>query len=202
MCQQRSWRWTRATTGLALGMTLTVGGAFAADPPVRREVQRPVQARAQVQTCVDGVEVSGVALLREEPSEEGVKQVKVTLLVSGLPDGKHAVHIHERGLCEAATRCQSAGGHFDPGPNGNSMVDANHPFHTGDLENIEFKNGVGVLQTNSSRVTLSPGPISVFDADGAVIMIHDLADTYCPNGNEAACAGGTRAACGVLQLVK
>jgi Cu-Zn family superoxide dismutase len=193
--------WTRAASALALSSTLMVGGAFAADPSAPR-VPRPVQARAQVVSCVQGAEVSGIAVLREEPSEEGVKQVKVTLLVSGLSDGKHAVHIHERGTCDAAVRCNSAGGHFDPGPNGNSMVDANHPFHTGDLENIEVKNGVGVLQTNTSRLTLSPGPIGALDADGAAIMIHDLADTYCPNGNVAACAGGTRAACGVIQLVK
>jgi Cu-Zn family superoxide dismutase len=33
--------------------------------------------------------------------------------VKGLPDGKHAVHIHEVGACEP---CAAAGGHHDPGP--------------------------------------------------------------------------------------
>ena len=38
----------------------------------------------------------------------------------------------------------SAGGHFDPGPNGNTDPDANHPYHMGDLPNMEVDaNGNG-----------------------------------------------------------
>jgi superoxide dismutase, Cu-Zn family len=196
MTRSRVWFGVAAAAVLAAGLGVAVKHV-AASP----SKDRAVEARALVQSCVDGVDVQGFAVLREKPSEEGVKQVEVTLVVAGLPDGKHAVHIHEKGLCEAATVCMSAGGHFDPGPNGNSMVDANHPFHTGDLINIEFKNGRGMLRTTTSRLTLSPGPLGIFDADGAAIMIHDLQDTYCPDGNVARCAGGTRAACGVLQPV-
>jgi Cu-Zn family superoxide dismutase len=199
-------------TAVSAGVIWVVGGAVAQDRgPARnpsKDPLEPVQARAEIRSCVEGKEVTGFALLTERPSAEGVKQVDVTVAVTGLPDGKHAVHIHENGACTAApanadptTRCMSAGGHFDPGPNGNSQVDANHPFHSGDLQNIEIKNGMGTLQTTTSRITLSPGPLSVF-AKGSAIMIHDLPDTYCPNGNQARCAGGTRAACGVLTRVR
>ena len=34
-------------------------------------------------------------------------------------------------------RFTSAGGHFDPGPAGNTDPDANHPYHMGDLPNLE-----------------------------------------------------------------
>lgn len=153
-----------------------------------------VSASAEIAGCTDPA-VSGFGLLIEAPSSEGVKLVTATIYISGLPDGKHAVHIHETANC---TPCGAANGHFDPGPNGNSSPDGNHPFHSGDLININVKDGFGVLNTVTSRVTLSPGPLSVFDADGSAFIIHVAPDTYCPDGAVAGCAGGARAACGII----
>jgi superoxide dismutase, Cu-Zn family len=113
-----------------------------------------------------------------------------------LPDGKHAVHIHESGAC---TPCSEAKGHFDPGPAGKSSPDGNHPFHSGDLVNVEVRGAVGTLKTTTSRISLSPGPLSIFDKDGAAVIIHTDADTYCPEGEIKGCAGGNRAACGVIE---
>jgi Cu-Zn family superoxide dismutase len=69
------------------------------------------------------------------------------------------------------------------------------------LVNIDVKNGRGLLRTTTSRITLSPGPLSLFDADGSAFIIHVNPDTYCPNGEIAGCAGGARAACGVIERV-
>ena len=69
----------------------------------------------------------------------------------------------------------------------------------GDLVNIEAnRRGVGFLTAKSTRVTLSEGPLSVFDADGSAFIIHELEDTFCPNGEEKDCAGGGRVACGII----
>jgi Cu-Zn family superoxide dismutase len=151
-------------------------------------------AVATLTGCTDPA-VTGFAILHERPSAEGVKVVDVGLTIVGLPDGKHGVHIHEVANC---TPCGAAGGHFDPGPNGNSSPDGNHPFHLGDLINVNVKSGVGILATTSTRVTLSAGPLSVFDADGSAFIVHVNADTYCPAGVVAGCAGGARAACGII----
>jgi len=143
--------------------------------------------------------------LHERASDEGVKEVDVTIQTLSihegntvLSEGHHGVHIHEVGDCTAS--CAAAGGHFDPGPNGNPSPDGNHPFHLGDLVNIEIgSNGRGSMRTTTSRVTLSPGPLSVFDANGSAFIIHVGADTYCPNGQVTGCAGGARAACGIIE---
>jgi Cu-Zn family superoxide dismutase len=153
-----------------------------------------VRATAIIQSC-DDKPVSGTLELVERDSPEGVKVVEVKLNVKGLSDGKHAVHIHEVGVC---TPCADAKGHFDPGPAGKSAADGNHPYHSGDLINIEVKNGQGRMETLTSRVTLSPGPLSLFDADGSSVIIHAEADSYCPEGEVKGCAGGARAACGVI----
>lgn len=157
------------------------------------------RAEAVIQACREGENVRGKATLTEEASSEGIKVVRVRLEASGLPDGKHAVHIHEKGTCQP---CGDAAGHFDPGPNSNSNPDGNHPFHMGDLINLEVKGGKGVLETVTTRVTLSPGPLSMFDSDGSAFIIHDGVDTYCPEGVEKGCAGGTRAACGIIKKVE
>jgi Cu-Zn family superoxide dismutase len=175
---------------LALAMTGLLCAGLAAQAQHRT-------ATAEIRGCTDA-SITGRAQLSEIPSQEGVKQVLVELTVKGLPDGKHGVHIHETANC---TPCAAAGGHFDPGPYGNPSVDANHPFHTGDLVNINVHGGYGVLLTLTTRVTLSPGPLSIFDKDGSALIIHEKPDTYCPQGDVHDCAGGGRAACGIIEGV-
>jgi Cu-Zn family superoxide dismutase len=167
-------------------------------------------AVAEVKGCTNAA-VTGTARLKEQVTPEGVKEVLVELKVKGLPDGKHAVHIHEVGTCEP---CSAAGGHHDPGPAGQSRPDSamdttpatdiNHPFHMGDLVNLDVKNGAGTFKHTTSRITLAPGRLSVFDADGSAIVVHTQPDTYCDEESELkkGCAGGTREACGVIRLVK
>jgi Cu-Zn family superoxide dismutase len=158
-------------------------------------------ALAKIHAC-DTNQVLGVAFLYERDSDEGVKEVDVAIRIREqnevLSEGRHAVHIHEVGDC--AQTCAAAGGHFDPGPDGNPSPDGNHPFHLGDLINIQIAgDGLGSLRSTTSRVTLSPGPLSVFDGDGSAVIIHTSEDTYCPNGPVAGCAGGARAACGIIE---
>jgi Cu/Zn superoxide dismutase len=43
----------------------------------------------------------------------------------------------------------------------------------------------------------TPRPLNLFDKDGSAFIIHDREDTYCPDGDVAGCAGGTRPACGI-----
>ncbi len=60
---------------------------------------------------------------------------------------------------------------------------------------------VGLMQAVTNRITLSPGPLSIFDSDGSALIVHVDPDTYCPKGEQAGCAGGARAACGIIQFV-
>lgn len=198
--------------------TLRFGRAHRARPPAGRALllavalgcgpraggsSDDVTARAEIRGCGE-VEVTGYAVFRERSSDEGIKLIDVTLGVEGLTDGPHAVHVHETAACEP---CSAAGGHHDPGPFGRTTPDApdyNHPFHGGDLVNLEVAGGVGTLSTTTSRFTLSPGRLSVFDADGSALIIHSGADTYCDeeDGLEPGCAGGARDACGILVLAQ
>ena len=155
-------------------------------------------ARAAIVSCDDVTDRFGTAYLRERPTGEGVKIVDVTMAVYRvLPPGKHAVHIHETAMCAP---CSAAGGHFDPGPMSDTSPDGNHPYHAGDLVNIDVDDRrIGTLFTTTTRVTLSDGPLSLFDGDGSAFIIHVDPDSYCPDGEEAGCAGGARAGCGIIR---
>lgn len=122
-----------------------------------------------------------------------------------LTPGLHGVHIHEKGACQEGTEkpFSSAGGHFDPGPFGSSTpVEKNHPYHLGDLPNIKINPlGQGRLEAFISSVSLSQGPISLFDSDGSAVIIHKLIDQK-KAGGTADEAGGGRLACGAIALVK
>src|SRR4029453_16948662 len=93
------------------------------------------------------------------------KIVDITVTLSGLKPGMHGVHLHAVGKCEPDFT--AAGGHFDPGPAGNIGPGANHPFHMGDIPNIEASDkGTATMKVSTTRVTLSDGPLSLFDGDG------------------------------------
>lgn len=164
-------------------------------------------ATADIKGCTDAG-ISGSATLTEEATDEGIKEVTIRLRVEGLQDGKHAVHIHETGACEP---CGAAKGHHDPGPFGETRPDSagdtvpatdiNHPYHMGDLINIEVKNGKGSMMHTTNRITLSPGRLSILDADGSSFIIHTNEDTYCDEESDLkkGCAGGPRDACGIIK---
>lgn len=176
---------------LLAGLVIPLGNANARD----------LTATADIIGCKDK-NISGTGTLIERESVEGIKQVDVSLIVKGLKDGKHAVHIHETAACKP---CGAAKGHHDPGPNSNSKPDApsfNHPYHMGDLVNIEVKDGLGVMTTSTSRIALSDSRLSIFDKDGASFIIHTNEDKYCDQDNELkkGCAGGPRDACGIIKL--
>jgi Cu-Zn family superoxide dismutase len=153
-------------------------------------------AVAKAKADIKGEGVTGTAEFVEY--ERGtVRWVQVTLKAKGLKPGLHGVHLHAVGKCEPDFA--AAGGHFDPGPAGNTDPDANHPFHMGDLPNLSVDaQGEGSFVAATTRVTLTDGPLSVFDADGTAIILHGNPDKGTTGEPKSGVSGGPRVACGVL----
>lgn len=152
----------------------------------------PVRAHA----AIKGEGITGTADFIEHDMGAG-RVVDVTVNVTGLKPGMHGVHLHAVGKCEPDFT--AAGGHFDPGPAGNMDPDANHPYHMGDLPNLSVgANGRGVMKATTSRVTISDGPLSLFDADGSAIIIHGNPDQGITGEPKSGVSGGPRVACGVI----
>lgn len=154
---------------------------------------------------LSGTGLQGEAVFSEYDID-GWKYVHIRVDISGdskiLTPGLHACHIHEKGDCECeGFKC--AGGHFDPGPSGNSDPDANHGYHAGDLPNILVdETGKGTMETITTRITLSDGPVSILGREsapeGTSIMVHANEDPYTPGDSGSGHSGGPRLACGKI----
>jgi Cu-Zn family superoxide dismutase len=119
--------------------------------------------------------------------------VLVTGDLTGLPPGIHALHVHDVGRCEPPFT--SAGGHFNPTMRAHGFK-APMGSHAGDLPNFAVSaNGSAHVEKYTRDLSLAPGPMSLFDADGASIVVHAGPDDYVsdPAGNS-----GPRIACGVI----
>jgi Cu-Zn family superoxide dismutase len=179
--------------------TVAVSGALTAQQTPQgagRGTPQTGAAGTRAVADIKGDGIKGRAELVERKDATGVV-VDVMVTASGLKPGLHGVHLHAVGKCDPDFT--AAGGHFDPGPAGNTDPDANHPFHMGDIPNLEVgQNGEGTLKTVTTRVTISPGPLSIFDADGTAIIIHGNPDQGITGEPKSGVSGGPRVACGIF----
>lgn len=182
---------TAGTIAIAGAVAFAQGTAATKPAP-----QKTGAARVSAHADIKGDGITGTVDLVEHEQGTG-KMVEITLTATGLKPGLHGVHLHAVGKCEPDFT--AAGGHFDPGPAGNTDPDANHPYHMGDIPNLEVgANGRGTLKAMTSRVTLSDGPLSLFDTDGTAIIIHGNPDQGITGESKSGVSGGPRVACGVI----
>lgn len=136
----------------------------------------------------------GEARLQEAPSG-----VLITVTLTGAPAGAHAFHIHDAGKCEPPA-FTTAGGHFNPASKKHGLLEA-AGFHAGDLPNVNVPaSGSLSFEFLASGVTLKAGEAnSLFDANGAALVLHAKGDDYKTDPSGAA---GDRLACGVIEKKK
>jgi Cu-Zn family superoxide dismutase len=168
---------------LALALSLT-----ACRLPYVPGVTSPPPAAGATLRDSTGRVVGSAVLLQESDG------VRILLDVKGLAPGVKGVHIHEAGRCEPPS-FGSAGGHLNPTKAEHGTDNPRGP-HAGDLPNITVDaTGLGHLEVTNSRVSLEPGPNTLFNANGAALVVHEGPDDMRtdPAGNS-----GPRIACGVI----
>jgi Cu-Zn family superoxide dismutase len=191
----------RPILAVTLACAVSAGAAFARSPHAaeRQATSHGPAGKPGVRAhaVIAGEGITGTAELVEMTYDTGT-DVEITVTVKGLKPGLHGMHIHAVGKCEPPA-FTAAGGHFDPGPAGNTDPDANHPYHMGDIPNLRAgADGSATLTARTTRVTLSAGPLSVFDTDGSAIIIHGNPDQGITGEPKSGVSGGPRVACGVI----
>lgn len=188
-----------------VAIALGVLGTIASLPVLSLAQSNSARAKATIR----GEGVTGTASFREIDAQlkgltnsafsTGLKGVEITVEVTGLKPGAHGIHLHAIGKCDPPGFV-TAGGHFDPGPAGNTDPDANHPFHMGDLPNLVADvRGHATMTVITTRVTLSAGPLSLLGGDGTAIIIHANPDQGTTGEAKSGLSGGPRLACGVIE---
>jgi Cu-Zn family superoxide dismutase len=169
---------------LCLSFVLTAATAFA---------QPPALATATLKNA-QGMEV-GTATLTA--TQRGTA-VMINATFSKLPQGTHAIHVHNVGTC-APPDFTSAGPHFNPGGKQHGTDNPNG-HHAGDLPNFDVDSmGIGHVSYTDPDFTLGDGPNSLFHAGGTALVIHAAADD---NKTDPAGNAGARIACGVIEKTK
>jgi Cu-Zn family superoxide dismutase len=144
-------------------------------------------------------DISGAPVGTAELWQDANGVVNVEIASLTLPAGTHGIHFHEVAKCEGgATAFSTAGAHYNPVGKQHGLSNPLGP-HAGDAPNIVIPaSGVGRVAFSTDRVTLTPGTVSLFDADGSSIVVNANADDQVsqPSGNS-----GPRIACGVVRAL-
>ena len=166
--------------GLALALAASCLGC-SEDEPTASEA---TQASAVINPT-EGNQAQGTVEFMQEADG-----VRVIANLTGLTEGDHGFHIHEKGDCSAADGT-SAGGHFNPENKAHGAPDAAER-HVGDLGNITAD---GSGQATYNRLDTHLELNGANNIIGLAVIVHALPDDFSqPTG-----AAGARVGCGVVE---
>ncbi len=167
--------------------------------PIAANAQTPSEDTPTAAASVINVEgkVIGSATLFETPNG-----VIIRAELEGLEPGELSLHIHETGKCEADTKFESAGAHFNPAGAEHGFMVEGGP-HAGDMPN-QFVGEDGKLSANLVNTAITIGAAdadneartSIIDEDGSALVIHSGKDDYV---SQPAGEAGDRIACGIIE---
>ena len=167
-----------AFVGMAMALTTAC---------VHSPADGPIIAKAELSNAQN--QQSGIVVIRN-----GTGGPVMLVDATGLAAGVYGMHFHQIGKCDAPG-FTTAGGHWNPVGRQHGLSNASGA-HAGDLPNLEINSNDKAAITVPLDPSLFNGAQSLFDSDGAAIIIHARADDNMtdPSGNS-----GDRILCGVLQ---
>ncbi len=173
-------------TSFGKWVAVALCSVLAACGSVNSALQRDRTAIAML-APTEGNTASGVVEFEQDGDT-----MRIHLRIEGLtPNGRHGLHIHEKGDCRAPD-ASSAGGHFNPHGSLHGGPES-EVRHAGDLGNIRADaNGAVEKEFEVSGLSLGTGDDSII---GRAVIVHAQADDLVsqPSGN-----AGPRIACGLI----
>lgn len=156
------------------------------ETPKETPVKEVIKLQVALEPKSDS-QVKGNAVFTEE---DGV--VTMVTVLSGLTEGEHAIHLHEKADCSAADGT-SSGGHWNPTNQPHGKWGSPDGYHKGDIGNLQADaNGNATITFTTDEWCIGCGDTNK-DIIGKAIIVHEGVDDFVsqPTGN----AGG-RVSCG------
>lgn len=124
------------------------------------------------------------------------KTVAMTANMTGLTEGKHAIHIHESADCSSADG-KSTGGHWNPTAQPHGKWGNDTGYHKGDIGNFDVAaDGIGKVEFSTDEWCIGCGDENK-DILGKAIIVHQGTDDYTSQPSGAA---GARVSCaGIIE---
>jgi Cu-Zn family superoxide dismutase len=123
---------------------------------------------------------------------ESEGMVNMVAELTGLSEGEHAIHIHEKADCTSADG-KSTGGHWNPTMEPHGKWGAKEGYHRGDIGNFKTDtngNGYITFATNEWCIGCNDDKKNIV---GKAIIVHQGIDDYTSQPSGAA---GSRVSCG------
>lgn len=174
---------------------------------VKKETDKAAEEMEEsMEEMMEEVDVETIKFTMEPKSESNVSgevtfteengQVMMTATFSGLSEGEHAIHIHEKADCSSADGT-STGGHWNPTNEPHGKWGASEGYHKGDIGNF-----VAAADGNAT-VTFSTDAWCIGCDDpnknivGKAVIVHQGVDDFTSQPSGAA---GARISCtGIIQ---
>lgn len=154
-----------------------------------KDKNKPMHAMVKIQ-AKSGSKLTGKVHFTQKNGK-----VKMEAKIANAGEGKHAIHIHQKGDCSAKDG-KSAGGHWNP-----TNVDhgkwGEKPYHRGDIGNIEVDtSGKGSISrtTNEWCIGCDDNKKNII---GKAIIVHKGPDDF---SSQPSGAAGARIGCGVIEM--
>ncbi len=158
--------------------------------------------KTEEQTETTTSEVKQVSIALESKSNSTVTgtviftqdgdNVTMVATITGLSEGTHAIHLHEKADCSSDDG-KSSGGHWNPTAQPHGKWGAAEGFHQGDIGNFEADaDGNGSITFTSNTWCIGCGD-DTKDILGKAVIVHEGTDDFTSQPSGAA---GTRVSCG------
>jgi len=119
--------------------------------------------------------------------------VSMTANMTGLTEGTHAIHIHEKADCSSDDG-KSTGGHWNPTAQPHGKWGDEKGYHKGDIGNFEVgTDGIGKVEFTTDQWCIGCGDPNK-DISGKAIIVHQGTDDFTSQpsgaaGKRVSCAG-------------
>ncbi|MEX0289802.1 MAG: superoxide dismutase family protein [Flavobacteriaceae bacterium] len=164
------------------------------------------EAAEEMEEIVEEVKVESIQFAMEPKSDSNVKgvvnfteedgSVKMVATLTGLTEGEHAIHIHEKADCSSADG-KSTGGHWNPTAQPHGKWGATEGYHKGDIGNFTADaEGNATVEHITDEWCLGCEDDNK-NLVGKAVIVHQGADDFTSQPSGAA---GARVSCtGIIQ---